>query len=151
MQVPVSVPCSSHLGGHWWALWRGSECSVGCSSMGRKCCQGMQEKRSQKQNDRSAVRSFIPESLHLEGPGLVYLGLKARCLHNAPSPGVFKGLWELIWVWLCLQYNISNSTTLCSFLDADFNLKPSDLSRFSVALTWTQWSVFSLNHSLTTW
>lgn len=52
------------------------------------------------------VKSFIPESLHLEGAALVYFGLriiKAGCLHDAPSPGVFKGLCELMWVWLCLQ------------------------------------------------
>lgn len=100
--------------------------------------QGIQEKGSQTQNYRSVVRSFIPESLHLEGPVLVYLGLKAGCLHNAPGPGVFKGLCELVWVWLCLQYSVSNSTTLCSFMEADFNLKPSDLLWFSVALIWTQ-------------
>lgn len=81
------------------------------------------------------VKSFIPESLHLKGPVLVYIGLriiKAECLHDAPSPGVFKGLCELMWVWFCLQCNVSNSATLCSFMEADFNLKPSDRSWFSV-------------------
>lgn len=120
MGFPVSAPCSSHLGGHCSALWRGSESSAGHSSAGRIqentlriipwSHQGIQEKRSQTQNDRSVVRSFIPESLHLEGPVLVYLGLKAGCIHNAPGPGVFKGLCELVWVWLCLQCNVSNST-----------------------------------------
>lgn len=81
------------------------------------------EKKSQTQNDRSVVRPFIPESLHLEGPVLNSLGLKAGCLHNASSSGVFKGLCEVMWVWLCVQSSVGNSTALRSFMEAGSNLK----------------------------